>query len=283
MLSITRVACTSARAALRFGRRGACAIPHPKKAHRGGEDAYLAHPGSIGVADGVGGYASHGIDPAVYTRNVMRFALEYVEKGAAAGKSASALDTLNYGYARANEARQPGGCPVALTTIVEGCCASILNLGDCGIVVMRGGRLLYRTEMQQHSFNCPYQLPEDPPSAGEQAKLEVRAGDVFLCTSDGVLDNVELDRLLLHLREVGAVGCGSVAASIGREAQRNAQDKRFFSPFAKHAAEAGYRYVGGKLDDITALVAQVTADDDGDAAEGEVCPALITQLLGLEK
>lgn len=239
----------------------------------------MSHPYGIGVADGVGGYATHGIDPAVYTRNVMRFALDYLKADGHSPKGASALDALNYGYAKANEARQPGGCPVALTTIVEECCASILNLGDCGIVVVRQGRLLYRTEMQQHSFNCPYQLPEDPPSAGEHAKLDIRVGDVFLCTSDGVLDNVELDRLLHHLSEVTASGCGKVAASIGQEAFRNAQDARFLSPFAKHAAEAGYRYTGGKLDDITALVAQVTSDD---VADGEVCPALITQLLGID-
>lgn len=269
-----------ARLPLRFGRRGACAIPHPKKAYRGGEDAYLAHPYAIGVADGVGGYASHGIDPATYTRNVMRFALDYVVADAGTPRQATALDALNYGYKKANEARQPGGCPVALTTVTEGCYASVLNLGDCGVVVLREGRLLYRTEMQQHSFNCPFQLPEDPPSAGEQAKLEIRAGDVFLCTSDGVLDNVELDRLLLHLNEVTALGCGKVAAAISQEASRNAQDRRYFSPFAKHAAEAGYRYTGGKLDDITTLVAQVTTDAGED---DEVCPALITQLLGMDK
>jgi protein phosphatase PTC7 len=281
MLSVTFIQRCADRAALRFGRRGACAIPHPKKAHRGGEDAYMAHPYAIGVADGVGGYASHGIDPATYTRNVVRFALDYMNAASVDTPTrTTALDALNYGYHAANEARQPGGCPVVLTTITEGCHASILNLGDCGLVVLRQGRLLYRTEMQQHSFNCPFQLPEDPPSAGEQAKLEIRVGDVFLCTSDGVLDNVELDHLLSHLKEVPALGCGKVAAAIGQEASRNAQDRRYFSPFAKHAAEVGYRYTGGKLDDITALVALVTADNGEDS---ETCPALITQLLGIDK
>ncbi|KAK7198433.1 Stage II sporulation protein E (SpoIIE) [Novymonas esmeraldas] len=265
-------------AALRFGHRGACAIPHPKKALRGGEDAYAFHPYCIGVADGVGGYASHGIDPAVYTRNVMRFALEYVEREANTARRATALEALNYGYRKANEAKQPGGCPVALATIVGDTHASLLNLGDCGLVIVRHGKLLYRTEIQQHSFNCPYQLPEDPPSAGEQAKIEVRAGDVFLCTSDGVLDNVELDRLLDHLAEVPALGCHKVAEAIGHEASRNGQDRRYFSPFARHAEQAGYRYTGGKLDDITALVAQVTADTEEGAAN---CPSLITTLLNL--
>ncbi|KAL7696218.1 protein phosphatase 2C [Lotmaria passim] len=280
MLSVTLLRRCAARARLRFGHRGVCAIPHPKKAYRGGEDAYLSHPYAVGVADGVGGYAAQGIDPATYTRNVMRGTLDCVEAGAGSTAGVTALDALNFGYRKANEARQPGGCPVTLATVTEGCNVSILNLGDCGIVVLRHDRLLYRTEAQQHSFNCPFQLPEDPPSAGEQAKLEIRVGDVFLCTSDGVLDNVELDRLLQHLSEVTALGCGKVAAAIGQEASRNAHDKRFFSPFAKHAAEAGYHYTGGKLDDITALVAQVTADN---VVDGETCPPLITQLLDIDK
>lgn len=266
-------------AALRFGHRGACAIPHPKKAYRGGEDAYAFHPYCIGVADGVGGYASHGIDPAIYTRNVMRFALDFVERETTAARRPTALEVLNYGYKRANEARQPGGCPVSLATIVDGTHASLLNLGDCGIVVVRQDKLLYRTEMQQRSFNCPFQLPEDPPSAGEQARLELRVNDVFLCVSDGVLDNVSLDRLLDHLAEVSAKGCGSVAEAVGQEASRNAQDPRYCSPFALHAMQAGYKYTGGKLDDITVLVAQVTADD---VEAPTNCPPLITKLLSID-
>ncbi|GET92163.1 hypothetical protein, conserved [Leishmania tarentolae] len=280
MILSTRTWRCASQVAHRFGHRGACAIPHPKKAYRGGEDAYAFHPYCIGVADGVGGYASYGIEPAIYTRNVMRFALEYVEREASRSKRATALAALNYGYKKANDAKQPGGCPVALATIVDNTHASLLNLGDCGLVIVRQGKLLYRTEIQQHSFNCPYQLPEDPPSAGEQAKIEVRAGDVFLCVSDGVLDNVELDRLLEHLSEVPATGCRNVAEAIGQEAFRNGQDRRYFSPFARHAEEAGYRYTGGKLDDITALVAQVTADSE----EGiENCPPLITTLLNLDE
>jgi hypothetical protein len=53
----------------------AVVVPHPDKANReyklpprcGGEDAYLAEEISqvIGVADGVGGWASRGVDPGI--------------------------------------------------------------------------------------------------------------------------------------------------------------------------------------------------------------------------
>jgi hypothetical protein len=34
----------------------------------------------------------------------------------------------------------------------------VANLGDCGVKVMREGRVLYETKPQQHDFNLPYQL-----------------------------------------------------------------------------------------------------------------------------
>jgi len=51
---------------------GAELIPHPEKAHRGGEDAYFANNYVLAVADGVGGWNNYGIDPAEYARTLCR-------------------------------------------------------------------------------------------------------------------------------------------------------------------------------------------------------------------
>ncbi|EPY35807.1 protein phosphatase 2C [Strigomonas culicis] len=207
----------------------------------------------------------------------MRFALDAVKADDSAD-GRPALDVLNYGWQKANEAQQPGGCPVVLVTLVEDTFASILNLGDCGVVVLRDSKLLFRSEMQQHGFNCPYQLPADPPSRGEQARLQLREGDVFLCASDGVLDNVEVDELLDAMRKVDAKGCVHAATAIGELAHKRGHDRRYASPFARHAAAAGYRYMGGKLDDVTALVAKVTRRED--AMVGG--PELISDVLKIQ-
>ncbi|CCW60536.1 unnamed protein product [Phytomonas sp. EM1] len=265
-----------------FGQRGVCCIPHPQKAYRGGEDAFFSHPYGISVADGVGGYSEQGVDPAVYTRNVMSFSLEKVKANVCESGTASALDVLNYGWKMANTAAQPGGCPVTMATIVEHTFASILNLGDCGIIVLRKKKLLYQTTTQQHSFNCPYQLPHDPPDLGEEAKIQLREGDVFLCMSDGVLDNIEVDDLIKHLDNVEQSGCKQVAEAIGKHASLNGHNREFLSPFARHASQLGYRYMGGKLDDITALVARVTpATSSGLIKENSRCAELIEELLPL--
>ena len=44
--------------------------PHPEKAYKGGEDAACLSNTMISVADGVGGWALSGVDPAVYSKKL---------------------------------------------------------------------------------------------------------------------------------------------------------------------------------------------------------------------
>lgn len=55
---------------------GAAMIPHPAKQEKGGEDAYFIAEHCLGVADGVGGWAEIGVDPGLYSRQLMQFAKE---------------------------------------------------------------------------------------------------------------------------------------------------------------------------------------------------------------
>jgi serine/threonine protein phosphatase PrpC len=51
-----------------FGQKG---IPHPDKVDKGGEDAYSGSENLLVVADGVGGWASHGVDPGLYSKELV--------------------------------------------------------------------------------------------------------------------------------------------------------------------------------------------------------------------
>jgi hypothetical protein len=44
--------------------------PHYAKRHKGGEDAACLCPTMLCVADGVGGWAESGIDPAIYSKRL---------------------------------------------------------------------------------------------------------------------------------------------------------------------------------------------------------------------
>ena len=53
-----------------FFNYGNCMIPHPDKAHKGGEDGLFTNNKLLNVADGVGGWAEHGIDPGLYSKEL---------------------------------------------------------------------------------------------------------------------------------------------------------------------------------------------------------------------
>ena len=80
-------------------RTAAYYLPHPEKAHYGGEDAHFvsqAGGGAIGVADGVGGWAESGINPAEYSRTFMRVACAFIEKqDALAISTMSSMDSID--------------------------------------------------------------------------------------------------------------------------------------------------------------------------------------------
>ena len=58
-------------------------IPHPAKAHYGGEDAWFVVSGntggSFGVADGVGGWGESNVNPGDYSRLFMASAKAYMQ------------------------------------------------------------------------------------------------------------------------------------------------------------------------------------------------------------
>ena len=45
-------------------------IPHPVKAHKGGEDAYLIKDMILCVCDGVGGWSKRGVDPGLMSKEL---------------------------------------------------------------------------------------------------------------------------------------------------------------------------------------------------------------------
>lgn len=54
----------------------------------------------------------------------------------------------------------------------------------------------------------------------------------------------------------------ATAENIASLAQQRALDKHRQTPFAAAAHDAGFRYVGGKLDDITVVVSYITGENN---------------------
>lgn len=95
--------------------------------------------------------------------------------------------------------------------------------------------------------------------SGQVFMIPVAPGDVIVAGTDGLFDN-------LYSNEISAVVVNAVrsglepevtAQNIAALARQRALDRNRQTPFSAAAQEAGYRYYGGKLDDITVVVSYI--------------------------
>jgi hypothetical protein len=210
-----------------------------------GEDAYFVQNGGeslvLGVADGVGGWTSLGVDPSLFAWDLMNCCTEVAEQQASLG----ILDTstcLSEGYRRVkDEGRVEAGSSTACLVGLDKRTGHLhtTNLGDSGAIVIRPsppppGAMLeptdpplqfhipFRTTDLQHYFNAPFQLSVLPPpmredptnivdSPADAVNEEfggdpthgggVKEGDVIVVGTDGVWDNLWEEEIVDRLRE----------------------------------------------------------------------------------
>ncbi|KAG6526711.1 hypothetical protein ZIOFF_016712 [Zingiber officinale] len=257
---------------------GSCYLPHPAKEDTGGEDAHFicANEQAIGVADGVGGWADVGVDAGQYARELMSNSVNAIRdepKG-----SIDPLRVLEKAYSITKARGSSTACIIALTD--QGIHA--LNLGDSGFIVVRDGSTLFRSPIQQHDFNFTYQLESgngsDLPSSAQVSfgavlslspviatiyqifNFPVASGDIVIAGTDGLFDNLYNNEITAVVIQATRAGFGPqvTAQKIAELARQRAQDRNRQTPFSAAAQDAGYRYYGGKLDDITVVVSYIT-------------------------
>ncbi|XP_058069527.1 probable protein phosphatase 2C 55 isoform X3 [Magnolia sinica] len=236
----------------------------PKPGTTRGEDAHFICEDEqvIGLADGVGGWAQSGIDAGEFARELMSHAVNAIKeepKGAI-----NPLRVLQNAFSNTKAMGSSTACIAALKDQH----IHALNIGDSGFIVVRKGSVSFRAPMQQHFFNCPFQLGSgpysDPPTAGEEMEFGLVTGDVIVAGTDGLFDNLfdnEVAEAILQGNRDG-VGPQEMASRLAKLAWERAHDSERVTPFSIAAREAGYSFSGGKIDDITVIVANVT---DGQA------------------
>eukprot|EP00191_Tetraselmis_sp_GSL018_P006561 CAMPEP_0177609632 /NCGR_PEP_ID=MMETSP0419_2-20121207/19221_1 /TAXON_ID=582737 /ORGANISM="Tetraselmis sp., Strain GSL018" /LENGTH=216 /DNA_ID=CAMNT_0019104627 /DNA_START=186 /DNA_END=836 /DNA_ORIENTATION=- len=138
------------------------------------------------------------------------------------------------------------------------------NLGDSGFIILRAGKIVFKSPQQQHDFNFPYQLGNadgmsDPPEAAATFSVPVMEGDIVVAATDGVFDNLfadEIARVAILTKQAGESPL-QAAQHLAALAHHRAGDSYTMSPFGMAAQQVGFIYRGGKMDDITVVVSYV--------------------------
>ncbi|KAJ0044818.1 hypothetical protein Pint_04768 [Pistacia integerrima] len=222
-----------------------------------GQDAHFVcqEKQTFGVADGVGGWNKRGIDAGIYARELMTnslIALSGLPKEAVVDPKKVLKDAYSITTAQ--------GSSTACIVTLKDYCLHAANVGDSGFMQFRNKKFIYQSPVQQRCFNCPYQLgngeKSDRPDIAEELKVMVESGDIVVCGSDGLLDNMfpsEIEEILKGT--TGEICPESLAENIAKHALYNSFDRLTDSPFARAAKKAKYKHVGGKIDDISVIVA----------------------------
>ncbi|XVE69923.1 hypothetical protein DITRI_Ditri10aG0030400 [Diplodiscus trichospermus] len=242
---------------------GSCYLPHPDKEDTGGEDAhFIMDEQAIGVADGVGGWADLGVDAGLYSRELMSNSVSAIHEEPKG--SIDPARVLEKAHSSTKAKGSSTACIIALTE--QGLHA--INLGDSGFMVVRDGCTIFRSPVQQHDFNFTYQLESgsngDLPSSGQVFSVPVAPGDVVIAGTDGLFDNLynnDITAVVVHAVRAG-LGPQVTAQKIAALARQRAQDRDRQTPFSTAAQDAGFRYYGGKLDDITVVVSYITSSEE---------------------
>jgi protein phosphatase PTC7 len=269
-------------------------IPHDDKKYRGGEDSASTSSHLLVVADGVGGWASKGVNPGLYSKLLTQTIVETFEqmtkkrnKGRTTEKDddddddvgmtvdlVKLVDVAN-DYA---SSKHLGTATCTAVQLVGPNTLHTLNIGDSGYSIHRRDRrgggggserqrldVVYASEPGQKQFNFPHQIGgrygDVVSDVADVQTHTVEDGDIIVVYSDGVSDNVYpkeyhdcIDRYTV---EETIVSFALVADCIARQAYALGKDRTYDSPFAQGARKVGKRYLGGKHDDITVTVAQI--------------------------
>ncbi|KAH9966658.1 protein serine/threonine phosphatase 2C [Russula dissimulans] len=274
-------------------------LPRPGFSKTPGEDFFYVQEGiSFGVADGVGGWATSGVDPSLFSQALMyhshRYAKvgwpgepevdttqDYKDREAVEGWELHPRECLKLAYQatlrdRAVIVGSSTACLISLNA--SSGLLRAANLGDSGFMIIRSSAVFHRQRAQTHSFNFPKQLAKIPsvvrkayeitdlPDDADIYETKLRDGDLIIAYTDGLSDNV-------FNHEITSI-CSLIFRSGGSEeeqvqiisdriieyARACMNNARRTSPFEKAAAMNGKRFIGGVSPNITSFQ---TASHDG--------------------
>lgn len=143
----------------------------------------------------------------------------------------------------------------------------------------KGAHVSYRSPQQLHYFNCPFQLGrerahEDPtrseqplsefeqPTDASQVRVPIFEGDLIICATDGLFDNMDERTLLGLVTDMTDNELQHMATHLVAHAKALSLERDLDSPFARLAKENDILWSGGMPDDITVILARVVRKDD---------------------
>lgn len=146
-----------------------------------------------------------GYDPGDFSRNLMQICSEIFNEE---DKIYDAKSLLLEAYDKVQDKTCYGSCTACVMTLNNSSnTLTAANVGDTGYCIFRNGKIVYQSDPQRITFECPKQLDSYPwkeasrrmgisytDIIGQDTKLEsfkVQKDDLIIVSSDGLFDNLD--------------------------------------------------------------------------------------------
>ncbi|WVZ82747.1 hypothetical protein U9M48_029978 [Paspalum notatum var. saurae] len=237
-------------------------IPHPRKSASGGEDSLFTASGAggvFGIADGVSGWAEKDVNPALFSRELMRNSSNFLND-----------DEVNRDpqilLMKAHAATSSVGSATVIIAMLEKTgTLKIASVGDCGLKIIRKGQVVFSIYPQEHYFDCPYQISSEAAGQTYQDALvctvNLMEGDTIVSGSDGLFDNIFDQEIISIISE--SAGVDESAKALAELARKHSVDVTFDSPYSIEARSRGFdvpwwkKLLGAKLIGMHKLCAKI--------------------------
>jgi protein phosphatase PTC7 len=237
-----------------------------------GEDSFfiLDELRTFGVADGVGGWSRHGINPKEFSESLMVETKRHIstkQRNAitSTGGAADIETAVTAAHAATMKKVAAGSSTVCVASLDKNTSElHVANLGDSGLVVVRDGKVAFSAKETSHGWNFPKQIGVnrgaihgDSIHDGSHEIVKVFKGDHLVTGSDGMLDNLEPRQIALLVKASVKESSGTDGAAAAKAAARNILVAVCQSALNESEGKWDQGGVGGKPDDITVLVTRV--------------------------
>lgn len=167
-----------------------------------GDDAFFITQRAIGVADGVSGWEQNGMSSA-FSNSLLFESMQLVNNGL---MEPTQIIDLAYKTTLGNVIG--GSCTVCIAVLNDNI-LNVGNLGDSGLVLIRDGEIIKKTDFTRIEPNMPYQLGKWPPRDNDKYnrvgsricdimnyQYLIKPDDIIVIATDGIFDNMSYDQIL---------------------------------------------------------------------------------------
>ena len=238
-----------------------------------GKDLSTASPHLLTILDSPGQWLQKGINPLTYAKalsNTISTLLTSAQEKYTMYPKALLMQS-------SKQTLEKGSTSAALITIDNhnGVLRGV-NIGSSEYIIYRrkktrGGKFRYTPRLSgeavMESFNVPRQVGGEVGMGEEsvERELKIHGGELVVVFSDGVAANVFGYKIMQIVNSAVRKNPGDVvgiAERILEKALEASLDGEKDTPFAQKARKNGIEFHGGRVDDISVIVAEVVEDED---------------------